>query len=674
MFELNFRGRGLWIGLLSIWVGIFFPRALHARDSDLGNIFEMSLEELLALPVDLATAAKTEARQQPASVTVITREEISGLGARYLIDILEQIPGVSQGVDVFGVTSLIFRGHWAHEGKIALFIDDLPVNDLMYGTLNMARHYPAAQIDRVEVIRGAGTAKYGGNAQLAVIRVYTTEATGNAVTAQLTSDKVNHTSRGRSALITATGIEGDLKWVLSSHFSDVAWSGETWRDNSNGAHDLAEESGINTFNLINKLDWRGFHFRLLWDRYESQTPHKHGDSRPGETVEFDSINLSLAYDFYLSEKFTLTPKYTYRSQEDWWISRDPAVNPISDFHLPAEKHFANLDLLYDSSFWSYLTGVEYSTEEGRAESAGGFGVPSETYFNGKGQVRYHNIAAYGQAEIPLNNYLLSLGARYNHHSFSGNSFVPRIGLVYNQPTWGIKGGYGQAFRDPDIDTINSSDLNGVTIEAEKTQQYELEFSWMPVESLAGSMALFYIENKNPIIYSSNGIDFSYSNNDKSSTQGLETSWMFQRDDYRVTAGYSFYTAVDTPTPYLIPQNSQQHLGAPQHKITLAADYRFPGNRWALMPALVWYSSCYAYDFESGASDPDGDEISSQKLASKTFVNLTARYTRNEWHIDLGVTDLFDQVRVYPQPYQDASTPYLGPGRTLFMTLSLDLGL
>ena len=80
---------------------------------------------------------------------------------------------------------------------------------------------------------------------------------------------------------------------------------------------------------------------------------------------------------------------------------------------------------------------------------------------------------------------------------------------------------------------------------------------------------------------------------------------------------------------------------------------------------------YAYDYEAGALDPDGDEISSQKQTAKTFVNFSAKYKAGSWYIDLGITDLLNEVRKFPQPYNDSSTPYTGVGRTVFLSFTYE---
>jgi outer membrane receptor protein involved in Fe transport len=92
------------------------------------------------------------------------------------MDILSLVPGFSFGNDVDAVVGADFRGLWAYEGKILLLIDGIPVNEGLYGTVQMGRHYSAALIKQVEIIRGPGSARYGGNAELAVLSVTTKAA------------------------------------------------------------------------------------------------------------------------------------------------------------------------------------------------------------------------------------------------------------------------------------------------------------------------------------------------------------------------------------------------------------------------------------------------------------------------------------------------------------------
>jgi outer membrane cobalamin receptor len=109
------------------------------------------------------------ARQAPGIVTVITREEIINSGARNLMDVLRLVPGLDFGVDVESSLGLGVRGNWAYEGKILVLVDGQRYNESFFGSAQLERISPE-QVERIEIVRGPGSAVYGGFAELGVIK------------------------------------------------------------------------------------------------------------------------------------------------------------------------------------------------------------------------------------------------------------------------------------------------------------------------------------------------------------------------------------------------------------------------------------------------------------------------------------------------------------------------
>ncbi|HNX99124.1 MAG TPA: TonB-dependent receptor plug domain-containing protein, partial [Candidatus Aminicenantes bacterium] len=132
---------------------------------------EMSLEELSQLPVTVASKSAQPLHKSSGIVTLITREEIQNSGARDLIDVLRMVPGFEFGLDVRGVTSIGIRGNWAHEGKVLILWDGQSLNESLYSTIQLGNHYPVDLIERIEIVRGPGSAVYGGMAELGVINI-----------------------------------------------------------------------------------------------------------------------------------------------------------------------------------------------------------------------------------------------------------------------------------------------------------------------------------------------------------------------------------------------------------------------------------------------------------------------------------------------------------------------
>src|SRR6185437_13168633 len=79
----------------------------HAADTT--NFNDLTLEDLLNVKTSVATRKEMTPRQSPNSVTVITAQEISNMGARDLMDVLQMITGISFGNDSFGAASIGMR-------------------------------------------------------------------------------------------------------------------------------------------------------------------------------------------------------------------------------------------------------------------------------------------------------------------------------------------------------------------------------------------------------------------------------------------------------------------------------------------------------------------------------------------------------------------------------------
>ena len=122
-----------------------------------------------------ATMTEQEARTAPASVTVVTEEELAQRNAANLLDAVRGTPGVTfQGRQVGGRKTLALRGM---EGKHTLTLIDgrrisasddvIGHSDYQYGWL------PMAAVERVEIIRGPLSALYGSEALGGVINLIT---------------------------------------------------------------------------------------------------------------------------------------------------------------------------------------------------------------------------------------------------------------------------------------------------------------------------------------------------------------------------------------------------------------------------------------------------------------------------------------------------------------------
>ena len=122
----------------------------------------------------VVTATRTEKRVDvaPASVTVITREDMKTMDIRKIDDALEHVTGAyvkrSKGIRET-LPRISLRGLPGDE-RTLIMVNGIPVND---GYSNQApwNQIPVDSVERIEVIRGPGSALYGGNAMGGVINI-----------------------------------------------------------------------------------------------------------------------------------------------------------------------------------------------------------------------------------------------------------------------------------------------------------------------------------------------------------------------------------------------------------------------------------------------------------------------------------------------------------------------
>jgi outer membrane receptor for ferrienterochelin and colicins len=169
-----FASTALLLGLL--------PIASAAQTSQKPDVAGMSLEDLLAVEVSTASKFPQVAKEAPASITVITAQEIHRFGYRTLADALRSVRGFYSTYDR-NYAYLGMRG-FARPGdyntRILLLIDGHRVNDGVYDMAPMGTDFlvDLPLIERIEVIRGPGSSLYGTNALFGVVNVITKTGAG----------------------------------------------------------------------------------------------------------------------------------------------------------------------------------------------------------------------------------------------------------------------------------------------------------------------------------------------------------------------------------------------------------------------------------------------------------------------------------------------------------------
>jgi outer membrane receptor protein involved in Fe transport len=152
------------------------PLPVTAMPGD--DLLDLSMEELLQVKITTSTLQDENLASVPSSLTVYTRADIRRLGLQNLTELVNLVPGL-QGSRVDDGTlnfSLSSRGRRSSAAwrEILVLVDGQRINNEWNGGAGQHTNLiPIEHVDRVEFIRGPGSALYGSNAMMGVINIIT---------------------------------------------------------------------------------------------------------------------------------------------------------------------------------------------------------------------------------------------------------------------------------------------------------------------------------------------------------------------------------------------------------------------------------------------------------------------------------------------------------------------
>jgi outer membrane receptor for ferrienterochelin and colicin len=588
------------------------------------------LEKLLNSMIAVATKREMTTRHVPNIVSLITREDIQNSGARDLIDVLRTVPGFHLALDQNGKVGIGIRGNWANEGKVLLMIDGQMMNDVFSANIALGNHYPVDLIERIEILRGPGSAIYGGFATYGVINIVTREEEGLLLGGTI-GQWAGTGTRARETGYGALGLKWNGGGLNLSYYGGSGQRSEAdqfgfFRYRGLAADSLGVgregslkgNSSLDPSFLNLHLQLGNFHIRNITDLYEVtdvSTINAAGE-RP-VIQQFRNNYSELRYDLkFFRERLTLTPKLNLFAQA-------PGLNlPMDSLELGRANQFTvralanatvnwdithRINLTLGAESWLDFTDVDQDNE----------------VFTLTDSFSVYNAALFGQVVVLTDFVNITAGLRYDNYllrdvfadsSFSSSyeAYAPRIALTRRMGKdrrWHLKLLASGAFRAPSIGNIVqafdgtyqiNADSSGITnvgreIEPETSLVLEAEIGRQLTKDIILTANVFSVTTRNPIVYhfyqdeqianvfgQDRGI-FVYQNFARSGSYGLELDFRYKRPWGYLNANYSFYSVADEarPIPYSVasfdfdPVNRVEQkdhllLAFPRHKVNVNA--------------------------------------------------------------------------------------------------------
>lgn len=535
-------------------VGALSSAVAHATEGAEENPFAMSLEQLMQVEITGATLTGKSLKNVPAAVTVFTREEIHRLGMDYLYELLNLVPGYQSQrfSDMSTGSNYSSRGRrqGANSREVLLLLDGRPMNDPRTGGPAFGIRIPLGQIERVEIIRGPGSAIYGSNAFTGIINVITRHDENQATLTTGTDNRQQgevHLS-GRSedwhARLFAYGIyEGGQDYTVKDTFSAATI---TTSDPARGSDfDLAVGHGKTLLSLLHRqINTDDFYtFELLSNGFNTARSR---DTLVTLEQSWDwtkdlSTHILLGHretDVALKSQITPNGALTFISDPS---SSDPL---LANSSVKAKAQYLKIDNNWTLDKNSSLQGgLEWRHEEetearaytnfdlaGFAALLNGRIAPPINYYGnfdhftqiGSEEGR-DVLGLYGQYQRPLwQEAELTLGMRYDKYTHINGILSPRIAIVQQlTPVHSLKLLYGEAFRAPTQAETglfnNPLQVGNPDLEHETIQTWDLV--WMAQWQKSGiTLGWFHNRIQNPIAQTIVNAINTYTN-----LEGTETS-------------------------------------------------------------------------------------------------------------------------------------------------------
>ena len=465
--------------------GPAFGAPEEAEDSE----EELNLLMILQEQTKIATKTKLNADYVPGMVTVLHGDDLEARGVATVWAALALVPGMELTMDRIGERSVTVRGVGvsALSGKLKILLDDVAMNASFNAMGLPVLEMPVEQVERIEVIRGPGSAIHGEFAYAGVVNVISRKG-GERFHLRM-GENGSRQVGGRGDWVSPSGeltlsanvafntTDGEAMFVASDALFGAMQSGVS---NAPGTTDEQESFRSVLFDL----QYRDFSLIAQWLReergaYFGTLNVLPGDGAPDEAAATAFANLEARYRLTPSDQVELALKAGWQRYEQ---ESDTSYLPDGYFfpHIlfpgaitypngwdasagyEERRIYAGADLSWRASdrhtLLAGLSLAQIETEQSWTESNVHpsllMPLPTPTRFADwvpPGYTRdIHSLTL--QDEFRYNDDItFTAGMRYDDYSDVGSNLSPRLAAVWRINHGNIlKAQYAEAFRPPTL--------------------------------------------------------------------------------------------------------------------------------------------------------------------------------------------------------------------------------
>ena len=435
------------------------PPALGADQTQAASVRKTAGGEEMILFEDLPSifgASKYEQKpsEAPASVSIITSEEIQKYGYRTLSEILRSVRGFFATYDrnysYIGVRGFDRPGDY--DTRVLLLLDGHRINDNIYDQASVGTEtiIEVDAIERIEIIRGPSSSLYGTNAFLAVINVIS--KSGRSLKGTEIAATGGSFSTGELRMSYGGRADSGVETFVSGSYADSGGQNLFFPEFNSPAtnNGWARRADGDTYaRLFGKMSVGNVRVEGGYSSRDKQVPTASfgtdfNDSREKTLDERGFLDLRYDREIGLKSRFVGTASYDgywYKGNYpysgavskdygygQWWTGEAQTITTLADRHKVIGGVEARYNAQQDQGY--------YDTN------------PSFVYLDDRRQTSFWG--AYVQDEYRVrDNFILNFGVRHDNYETFGGTTNPRLAVICSVlEATTMKFLYGRAFRAP----------------------------------------------------------------------------------------------------------------------------------------------------------------------------------------------------------------------------------
>lgn len=415
------------------------------------------------------------------TITVVENPQIQEQKIDRVGDVLRQVPGVqvTQSGSPGSVTGVSIRG--ATSAQTLILVDGVEVNAGATGSFGIA-NLTTDNLDRVEILRGAGGSLYGSQAIGGVVNMLSQEGEG-APTASLTSAGGNRATSRQVATVSGAdgnlGYSGAVSYFSTEGFRPVNDNSDNLSGSARLDYHLGDDTVIRGFaryiasnvSLPDYLVFSGVpldptaHERDEFMLFKGEVEHHFGDNL-----------LARASAFFL--------------RQDVRVNAPPFPGGIvfgapyfETDSIPEETRGGNAEAIYTwAPGFRTLAGFDFLDRWLRSGSFCSFCDPLPPFAAGvsKFNARRQEYAGYVEQEASLFNdhVLVTGGFRVDGNSQFGKQVSPAwsVAIPLTKISTTLRGSYSEGFRAPAFNELYYPDYGNPRLKPEISSEYDGGFT------------------------------------------------------------------------------------------------------------------------------------------------------------------------------------------------------